>query len=977
MSGLFGDGGSSPKVSAGAPALAGLRIQTSAYSRAVTVLFGTTRVTGNLIDYDDFTAIVVPSAAPASGGGGGKGGDSGGASTPGSATYRYTSMVLIALCHGPIAAVGNIWRDKDQGAFSDFFTDLFPGSSSQTAWSFLSTNHPAKAITYRNLAYAANAVMDLGNSANLGNFSFEVKRLTVDYGLPDAAVKDVITEVVTNPLYGLGLPGGILGNYTALHNYCGANNIWVSPAYTDREPAADTLNRLANIANAGPFWSEDLLKIVPYGDTAITANGFTFTPNLTPEYDLGDADYLDKDQPVHLIRKTPADLFNQVTGKFFNRNNQYNEEPVEYKDQADIELNGLKSDPNERTYHEIALPASAQAVVDAEGRRGLYGLSNVYEVRVTARYDLLEPMDLVTITDAALQLDRQLVRIRSIEEDSEETLLLTVEEVTVGTASPALYATQSSGGHVNDFNADPGLVNTPVLLDMPAVITDSGFELGIAVSGASPLWGGANVWVATDSGGPYKWVGLISGPARYGVLSAPFAAGSDPDTTHTLSVDLTLSKGVLSGGAQADADNLSTLSWIERELVSFETATLTATSKYDLKDYIRRGVFNTATGAHAAAERFVRMDSAVFRYPYDPSLIGKTLYIKLPSFNIYGGAPAELATATAYAYTIVGPIGAPDAPTGFTVQQAGAVLNFRVDPVKYLQLDRVEIRYADAGETQWNNGVPVTNILRGNTDSNGSVPPGTWRFMARSYDLAGNPSKTFSIYDLTVTAEAFSIIAQRQDAPDWFGTITNFVVTWSGALIPKSTHVGNFYAGNEWIDQFVPDPYPTCTYEAPEIDKQVDSPARIWADIVSVLGPGVLTGTASPGHQIDYRLEAGAYTGFQPWTIGKPNFRRLKSRLVLDTTIGLAKITGFRTVIDKEPIVEEKHGLPIPPTGLVVTYDNLFHLTPGVTAYNDGGTPLLPVHTGDTRTGTNLQLWNTAAPSVQVGGTGGYRATGV
>ena len=100
----------------------------------------------------------------------------------------------------------------------------------------------------------------------------------------------------------------------------------------------------------------------------------------------------------------------------------------------------------------------------------------------------------------------------------------------------------------------------------------------------------------------------------------------------------------------ADADNLVTLCYCGGELLSFETATLTGTFTYDLT-YLRRGAYGTAIGAHGAGTQFGRIgpnDPAVFRYGYPASFIGQTIYLKLPSFNIFGQGLQSLATLSAY-----------------------------------------------------------------------------------------------------------------------------------------------------------------------------------------------------------------------------------------------------------------------------------------------------------------------------------------
>lgn len=978
MSGLFGGGGNTTTTSV-SPILGSVQIQTSAYGRAIPWVFGTARVPANLIWYGDFTPIAHTTTQTSGGGSGGKGGGAP-TSTQTTTTYTYTAAMLLQLCRGVISGVGTVWRDKEKTSLSELGLSLYTGTSSQTPFPHLTTNHPSEALAYRDISYVASAALDLGDNASLGNHSFEVQGLNpFGGGIVDANPKDVVTYIAAE----LGIASR-LGDLTAFSNYCVANGIFVAPVYLEQRAAFDAILALAKIGNSEVVPSEDKIKLVPFSDEPASGNGATYTPDTTPIFVFGDDDFLaepgedpvqfeDQDEDVQV-----SDAYNIVKVKITNRAKDYNVDVIEAQDDDHIAIYGRLPMDEPIDLQEIVDPAVGRLVAQNILQNGLY-FRAAYTFKLgPGKADLLEPMDVIAINRPSLGLVAHPVRIREISELAEgqkEGWSLRVREYPSGAGAGVLYPTEAGTGYGVNFNVVPGSVNPPVILDAPAVVTDSGFELWMAVSGSTANWGGCQVWVATDSGGPYKKVGTIFGPGRHGaVYSATFPAGADPDTVNTCHVDLTVSKGTLTGGTAADADNRNTLCWIEGELFSFETADLTASFKYDLKDYLRRGVYNTPVAAHPIGERFVRLDQALFRYAYEADLVGQTLYVKLPSFNIFGAAPEDISSVPAYTHVIAGPIGAPDAPTGFTVQQIGAVLNFKVDPIAYLQLDRVEIRFADPGETMWDNGVPVTNILRGNTDSNGSTPPGTWRFMARAYDLAGNPSQTFAMYDMTVTSDTFIIIRQRQDAPDWLGTLSNFVLHWTGVIVPQGQLAAGTYAGNEWIDEFCPDAYPTCTYTAPEIDKGIDATARIWADIVSTLGPGE-GGTSSPNHKIDFRTSAGAYDGFENWTIGNVNFRYLKSQLVLDTAVGKARISGFRTVIDKEPVTEEKRGLSIGATGLAVAFDAKFHLQPAITPFNDGVTPLIPVHTADSLTGTTLHLYNTSA--VEVGGIGGYRANGV
>jgi hypothetical protein len=154
----------------------------------------------------------------------------------------------------------------------------------------------------------------------------------------------------------------------------------------------------------------------------------------------------------------------------------------------------------------------------------------------------------------------------------------------------------------------------------------------------------------SSDGNTYALAGTVYRGGRQGVLTAALPAGADPDTAHTLAVDLTESEGQLLSGTTADADNLVTLCYCDGELVAYETATLTAAYKYGLT-YLRRGAYGTPIMAHASGAQFGRLgpnDPAVFRYGYPASFIGQTIYVKLPAFNFLGQALQSLAVVSAY-----------------------------------------------------------------------------------------------------------------------------------------------------------------------------------------------------------------------------------------------------------------------------------------------------------------------------------------
>lgn len=94
---------------------------------------------------------------------------------------------------------------------------------------------------------------------------------------------------------------------------------------------------------------------------------------------------------------------------------------------------------------------------------------------------------------------------------------------------------------------------------------------------------------------------------------------------------------------------MTTLCYVGGELVSYQTATLTAAYRYSLAPLIR-GAYGSPIAAHAIGSAFARLDEAVFKQTYAAGQIGSTIKIKLQPFNIYGGGAPDLSTLTTYSY---------------------------------------------------------------------------------------------------------------------------------------------------------------------------------------------------------------------------------------------------------------------------------------------------------------------------------------
>jgi len=261
---LFG-GGSDVSISTSDNKLSGMNIQNSSQGVPVALVYGKTRVPSNLLWYGDF--IAVPHTTTTTSGGGGKGGG-GGSTTQTHTSYTYTAGVVLGICEGPVVGYDKAWASKDITDNATLGLTEFLGSYAQNPWSYLTTNHPADAYTYRGTAYVATSALDLGDNSGMPNLSFEVEALLFASAItpPDLNVATVVDDILPNTNYGAGFPSSQIGDLTDFETYCTATGINISPAYITQRSAAEILTELAMIGNAGIVWSEGVLKIINYGD---------------------------------------------------------------------------------------------------------------------------------------------------------------------------------------------------------------------------------------------------------------------------------------------------------------------------------------------------------------------------------------------------------------------------------------------------------------------------------------------------------------------------------------------------------------------------------------------------------------------------------------------------------------------------------------------------------------------------------------
>ena len=327
------------------------------------------------------------------------------------------------------------------------------------------------------------------------------------------------------------------------------------------------------------------------------------------------------------------------------------------------------------------------------------------------------------------------------------------------------------------------------------------------------------------------------------------------------------------------------------------------------------------------------------------------------------GIGVESAWVQASNHVVVGKTEPPADVAGFTAAPNGALVVFRWQAVADLDVAGYTIRYG-ALAAAWAAMTELTQATRGTQITTAAVPPGTWDFAIRARDTWGNESAAEARHDLTV-GNVNAVIAAPPQAPDWLGTKTDFVKHWTGVLVPETTLAAAALTNVELFEQFVPYPVALCIYEAAEIDLGFDASVRAFAPMAAALGRGVTAGIAATALELDYRLDAGSYDGFEPWGLGTIAARRVKARLKLQPALGNAYVSAFTPTIDAPNRDDERgQGVAVGSGGTAITFARRFFFPPNVQVTALGGAAVIGVADNVTATGFTARLFNTAGAGV-------------
>lgn len=638
-------------------ALSNYKIQDKSYGVPIPIVLGTARVTAILTWISNFYAVEPDIDEGKKGGKGLFGGSS---TAQNSVIYSYYAAVMQVVCEAGgsgIYGYGKCWLDKDRYDSAPGYSYKY-GSNGQTTWTWLTSNYAEKAENQRlkTFAYIYGSSVALMQDAGVKNTSIEVKGLLTDENTVDIYPSQCIKEVLINQTWGFSFDSSKIDSTAKVDEYCAAYGIKISPAIVDQNAANEYLEEWATIGNFQCAWSDGKLKFVPNSDDSYSSGTGEYNPPTDTGYVIQEDEYLDDGVSVKI--KAKADCYNKVVVDFEDRLNDYNKTSAEAKDPPDIATYGERV-LSTRTFSCIKIASVANLTATTIKQRSLY-IKRKYTFKLSWRYSLLEPLDIIYINDSKLGLSNHKVRILSIDDSDEEGIEFEAEEMPAGANSPGSYNTATT--ELNRPNQDvvPASVNPPYFFQLPPYPT----VLYISVTNTDPNYGGCQIWASVD-GETYKNMGKYYGKPAQGAVSQNFTKG---DTE--IYIDMSVSKKTLSSVSDVLYEITPNYLVVNGEAIKYKNVQLVSTNVYKVKN-LTPAQFSTTESDHSSGENSVviyqpesdgtfytnesfGVTSPVISVKLPQSYLGFTIYFKFLSFNIYGKGMQELEDVPAYPYTIGG-----------------------------------------------------------------------------------------------------------------------------------------------------------------------------------------------------------------------------------------------------------------------------------------------------------------------------------
>lgn len=560
------------------PRLDDLRLQCSTYGAPINKVYGTVRISGNVIWGTNFVEHKKTQ----------KQGKGGGGST--STTYSYTVSCAIGLCEGEILGISRVWADGKEVTDKFYSTEgqsainwtLYTGTETQESDPFITAIETARSTpAYRGLAYIVLKDMDLTDFGNrIPNFTFEVER---EVTFLDGIIKEVSAgarletalgsaEVDATDLAGIPIDG-----------------FTVSSDRTYRE----RIEQLMAVYNFGACESDGKI-------TFQRKDCFNTYP--IPVYDLG-AKEGDKgeDEIYQVERKHDRELPKSLTVNYLSLDKDYQAGALtairvntNSENTASLDVSFCLTDAR-------AKELSEQKLYEAWIRR------STVSAALGPYWAFLSPGD---ILDVDLAGRKRLIQLTKTTLGA--PIVLKLEGTDVG--GNTYRRTERSADE--EVKPSPMKEPSPVtveFLDIPRLPNDTRADPVLYLAATGNPYYGANVFETKDGGASWLLKAQITNQSTMGIVTTKLAPGPTEVWDEGNSLTVVLTSGTLESRPELDVLNGFNAAVIGQEIIQFRIATLVDKNTYVLSGLLR-GRLGTEdqVSSHNVGERFVLLEAGGF-----------------------------------------------------------------------------------------------------------------------------------------------------------------------------------------------------------------------------------------------------------------------------------------------------------------------------------------------------------------------------
>ena len=452
----------------------------------------------------------------------------------------------------------------------------------------------------------------------------------------DVLPGDVCRMLLTHRSMGARLDSSVLDatSWGRFDSYCRATGVYISLVQVQQGAAWPLVCEILESCNAMPFYSAGTIKVA-VRETATVTNGVdTYIP--PPEH-AGPAMEIDPDHlrgAVRLKRRSTTDRRNVLPVSYKDRGRNYNDVPFEAQDPAGVGRFG-QAKAQTQSWPWVTSSAVASRLAWLRLLREVRDLVT-YEFEVDGRYRLLEPGDIVTLSDPGNRIAARPVRITRIQEsgswirmEAESVRVSVTPEGSLPAPDPEPFPTTVAPS-----------VNSPIVFAAPASLTGGTPEVWALLSWPDGCVG-CKAQASLDNGATWADIGACTTESPTGWLLAgaenlvvrptlvphPGLRAGLFDRLETMDLSESgLAFPAPVGSQFADALP-GALLWLSGELIAYRRLT------NGLPDQMVHGRHGTTAAPHPLPARVGAVTSAAFRWAPPAGSGGVQARLRFPSLG--------------------------------------------------------------------------------------------------------------------------------------------------------------------------------------------------------------------------------------------------------------------------------------------------------------------------------------------------------